>query len=53
MARIAYITEDTVDPELDFMFGEGKPRNISGLMALARNHAVPVSDYLLSLLIKQ
>jgi len=53
MARIAYITEDTVDPELDFMFGEGKPRNISGLMAHARNNAVPLSDYLLSLLSKQ
>ena len=53
MARISYLTRETVSPELSPIFREGQPQHVPGLLAHAPANAAALVNYLISILSKQ
>ncbi len=53
MARISYLTRETVSPELSPLFREGQPQHVPGLLAHAPANAAALVNYLISILGKQ
>lgn len=53
MARISYLTPETVPPALAGLFGDGAPVHIVGLLGHAEANVAPLSVYMVSLLSAQ
>ncbi len=53
MARINYLTSETVSPELSPIFRVGQPQHVPGLLAHAPANAPALVNYLISILSKQ
>lgn len=53
MARIRYLTKETVNPEVRSMFIDGQLKHVPGLLAHAPGNAGPLGNYLISILSQQ
>ena len=53
MARINYLTSETVSPELSPIFRLGQPQHVPGLLAHAPANAPDLVNYLISILSTQ